>query len=212
MDMIETLIRTLEKIEAESQHGVPKPMRKALQAVFDLVGRFPLVLWDSPHATSLGKSLMLVVAYELYEEEEPLLQAAHLAYAYLRRGKDTAKDAEGVFEANKNLVVLLSELSDYLRHTVAMCYRGRNQHPSPEELTQSLSIANKRLPLLELMALEEIDNDLFEQRSDAYLIEREKFLAAEFQFVKEDVADAERLDAVMRRYIEHRMASGRLDF
>ncbi len=200
-NLSEVLVRIIQKVDHDIANGLTKNIRQAIWTAFEIVKADPLIFYHDKNAKLLGKTLMLVLLYNLSEDEEDLITAAHLSYFYLRQAKKQSETDKEILEINKNAVALLSEFSDYFRHTVAMCYRGQDQNPSPDAFQRSLSIADMRSPLLEFLLLEEINLLFTDYNNDEFLIDRENIVFSQNDTEDMDLEEARKLDQVILGYI-----------
>lgn len=203
---------SIQKINKDIAKGITKSLQQEIHQVYDLVKESPLILFKDAEACNLAKVLLYVLVYELSEDEEELITAAHLSYFYFRSANAHAQTNEQLLEANKYAVILLSEYADYFRHSVAQCFRGKNQKPTQEEFVKSLQTADMQLPRLELLLLEELNEKIDDYNNDEFLIERETVLFTEQELAAEDAEIARKLDEVLLGYIVKKIQLGELRF
>ena len=205
------MFSTLDRLKDAEVSADSRKRIHPLRALFELSKTDPLMLWHNPRIVEQADALLQFLAFELDDDEEALITAAHMAYFYYDQASRLNFSADELFHIRKNQVVLVETFADYFRHTVAMCYRGANQQTNRQGFVESLQIADQRtnwLSYLHLRQAAELNENL---AHDSYLIDVE---ATHTQLGLDSLVldEALLLHKVLVGYIAKRVQLGSFEF
>lgn len=151
--MVEKISLSVETILRDAERGARTKADPALKALYVNIKKSPFVLWDDSSVADLAKCCILMLHYDLFDDETTEIAIAHLAYVYVSRAIDLENARLKKGETNvdnfiriiKERVLLFELFAEYFRHSVAVFYQRNPFKVTPEELQKSLQITDLML-------------------------------------------------------------------
>lgn len=160
-----------------AQKGVRAKTDSVLIQLKEIIYKDPFVLWNEDESLiGLSKCCMLMVFYDLFDDEETEIALIQYAYVYLSRAYELQnigeeKITEKQFLVLRDRIALLDSYTDSFTHTIAGFYLKSGYKVGDDAYLGALQLANYKISnmiVFDIFSCESWAQDL---QNDEYLIE-----------------------------------------
>jgi len=205
-----------EAIE-QGQNGKIKDSNKALRKIYQILKKDPFILWDDVMVSQLGKAIIMMLHWDLIEEEEKNIGLALLSYLFISKGieREEKLHIEGnlceLFRLRKDRIILLKSSDDSFLDSLIAFYFADNKATNLDSYNEQRKAVLSRLPFLQLSDIYLIEQDYPNLRNDEFLLELANYIESDHpDFSNENLDEAFLLHKILYQQIYSKFKAGLL--
>ncbi len=192
--------------------------KEKLGQVWSIIRDDPFILWDEKDVRELGKSLIIMHHFELFDEENINISIAHLAYMYLTRAieliesqkQESDNEQEDFFEVFKDRIIVLSQFDDSFYESIKQFFIQQEKEYSKAEKQYIKKFVNDKIPVLVYYDIMNLDEHHIDISAEKYLSDTCHSIERKYEINKEELKEAKLLHHLLYNYIKTKVK--RLDF
>ncbi len=188
------------------QQGKIKSCKEKLRTIYSCIKENPSILWETPHIASMGKSIILMIHLDLFDDEEENIELAHWAYLFISKGlhqelSQPTPDTAKCFMLHRDRIILLKSFDDFFVDSLRAFYYSDKLNCDMDTYLEQRRVVLTRIPLLILSDIYEIEQMYENLNNDTYLLEVANYLEKELVVTKEELEEASLLHRVLYQYL-----------
>jgi hypothetical protein len=220
IDLKDQLKAAIETAYQLGKAGKRAKASKELRKIYELIVLNPFLFWEDVAISQLGKCFILILHYEIFDDEETNIRIAHYTYLFITRAIELIQNEPDLQENSKDRffliykdrILLVNTFSDSFTHTIARFFQKKDSKPTEEEIKASIQLANQSIPLIvqhDLLNLEILYDDF---KNDPFLIETANNLEARYSYDRNKINDAAVLHKLLYNSIRKKVLENDLVF
>ncbi len=188
------------------QQGKIKACKEQLQTIYSCIKGQPFLLWDTEFTASMGKAIVLMIHFDLIDDEDENINLAHWAYLFISKGintelQKTSPDNLKLFSFRKDRVILLKSFDDFFVDSLRTVYYSDNLTNDMDTYLEHRKVVLSRIPLLILSDIYHIEQQHPNLNNDTYLLEVANYLEQDMEITTEELKEGNLLHQVLFQYI-----------
>ncbi|WP_372756114.1 hypothetical protein [Labilibaculum sp.] len=205
----------LEAIE-NGQQGKVKACNENLRSIYKTLKNEPFILWEDVLISQLGKAIIMMLHFDLIDDEEQNIGLAHLSYLFITRGIEQEEklaqelDTCELFRLRKDRVVLMKSFDDSFVDSLQEFYFSDTKAKNLDEYNEQRKTVLSRLPYLQFADIHLIEQDYSNLRNDEYLLEIANFIEHENEISKENLKEGLLLHKILYKHTYQKLKEGKL--
>ncbi|RUT80015.1 hypothetical protein [Ancylomarina longa] len=199
------------------QNGKIRDSKIALRKIYQILKKDPFILWEDIMVSQLGKSIIMMIHWDLLEEEEENIGLALLSYLYISKGikreenLNSEVDLCELFRLRKDRIILLKSCDDSFVDSLISFYFADKKATNLDTYNEQRKAVLSRLPYLQLSDIYLIEQDYPNLRNDEFLLELANYIESDHQdFSNENLKEAFLLHKVLYQQIYANLKDGKL--
>lgn len=198
------------------QEGKIGASKKALNLIYSSLKENPFLLWDDVLISQLGKAIIMMIHWDLIEDEDENIGLAHLAYIFLSKGieKEESMQPESdlceLFRIRKDRVILLKSFDDFFVDSLQDFYFADNKAQDLDAYNEQRKAVLSRMPYMQFSDIYLIEQDYPNLRDDEFLLEVANFLEHDTDFTNENLKEAFLLHKILYKHTIEKVKKGEL--
>jgi hypothetical protein len=198
------------------QEGKIGASKKALNLIYTSLKENPFLLWDDILISQLGKAIIMMIHWDLIEDEDENIGLAHLAYIFLSKGieKEESMQPESdlceLFRIRKDRVILLKSFDDFFVDSLQDFYFAENKAQDLEAYNEQRKAVLSRMPYMQFSDIYLIEQDYPNLRDDEFLLELANLLEHDTEFTNENLKEAFLLHKILYKHTIEKVKKGEL--
>lgn len=203
---VEDLRATITEAIELGQNGKIRDGKLALRKIYQSIKKDPFVLWDDSFVSQLGKAIIMMIHWDLIEDEEENMGLAHLAYLYISKAIEKEEslkpesDACELFRLRKDRIIVLKSFDDFFVDSLMSFYFAENKAPDLDTYNEQRKAVLSRLPFMQLSEIYKIEQDYPNLRDDEFLLELSNYIEHDNEFTNENLKEALLLHQILYKY------------
>ena len=204
-----------EAIE-NGQNGKIKASKAALHVIYDEIKKDPFVLWEDTFVSQLGKALIMMIHWDLIDDEDENIGLAHLAYLYISKAieKEESIQPESdmceLFRLRKDRIIVMKSFDDFFVESLQSFYFADNKAEDLDTYNEQRKAVLSRLPFMQFSDIYLIEQDYPNLRDDEFLLELANFIEHDQEFTNENLKEAFLLHKILYKYTYEQLKKGEL--
>ncbi len=209
----ETVLQALEL----GREGKIRACNEKLRIIYSTLKTDPLMLWEDDHISHLGKSLLLMLHFDLIDDEEKSIGLALLAYLFLSKGIQNEeqmpeRNLNELFRIRKDRVLLLNNFDDFFVDVLQEIYFANEKATNQEIYNEQRKAVLSRVPLIQFSDIYDIEQDFPNLKDDEFLLDAVNFIEAEKEITSEDIKEAHLLHAILFKQNLRKLKDQKLNY
>lgn len=210
----ELILQAIEK----GQNGKIRACNKDLNAIYKSIKKDPFLLWDDVAISQLGKAIIMMLHFDLIDEEEKNIGLAHLSYLFITRGIEREEslapeeDPSELFRLRKDRIILLKSCDDSFVDSLQEFYFSDSEAEDLDTYNQQRKAVLARLPYLQFADIHLIEQDYNNLRDDEYLLETANYIENENEISDENLKEGLLLLKILYKHTYQQLKEGKLHF
>ncbi|MDQ1771436.1 hypothetical protein GQR60_10010 [Labilibaculum sp. A4] len=207
----------LQAIE-KGQNGKIRACNKDLNAIYLILKKDPFLLWDDTAISQLGKAIIMMLHFDLIDDEEQNIGLAHLSYLFITRGIEKEEnlapeeDPAELFRLRKDRVILMKSCDDSFVDSLQEFYFADSKAKDLDEYNDQRKAVLSRLPYLIFADIHLIEQEYQNLRDDAYLLETANFIEYENEMSDENLQEGLLLHKILYKHTYQKLKNGELNY
>jgi hypothetical protein len=201
-----------------AQDGKMKAGREALRSVYQCMKENPFLLWDDVHVSQLGKAIIIMIHWDLIDEEEENIGLAHLAYLYLSKAimeeekKHPEVDTCELFRLRKDRIIVLKSFDDFFVDSLIDFYFSDQKAENLDDYNEQRKAVLSRMPLMQFADIYLIEQDYPNLRDDEFLLDLANYIEADEEVNEENLKEAFLLQKILFKHTYDKVKNKTLIF
>ena len=198
------------------QNGKIKASKVALHAIYDKIKEDPFILWEDSFVSQLGKALIMMIHWDLIDDEDENIGLAHLAYLFISKAieKEESQHPENdiceLFRLRKDRIIVMKSFDDFFVESLQSFYFADNTVPDLETKNEQRKAVLSRLPFMQFSDIYLIEQDYPNLRDDEFLLELANYIEHDQEFTNENLKEAFLLHKILYKYTYEQLKKGEL--
>jgi len=193
---VEQLRATISEAIELGQNGKIRAGKEALRFIYKEIKEDPFVLWNDAFVSQLGKSIIMMIHWDLIDEEEENIGLAHLAYLYISKAIEAEEkrspevDTCELFRLRKDRIIVMKSFDDFFVDSLQDFYFSDNKAGDLDTHNEQRKIVLARLPFMQFSDIYHIEQDYPNLRDDEFLLDLANYIEHEQEFTNEHLKEA----------------------
>ncbi|MBN2596315.1 hypothetical protein [Labilibaculum sp.] len=207
----------LQAIE-KGQNGKIRACNKDLNAIYLILKKDPFLLWDDTAISQLGKAIIMMLHFDLIDDEEQNIGLAHLSYLFITRGIEKEEnlapeeDPAELFRLRKDRIILMKSCDDSFVDSLQEFYFADNKAKDLDEYNDQRKAVLSRLPYLIFADIHLIEQEYQNLRDDVYLLETANFIEHENEMSDENLQEGLLLHKILYKHTYQKLKNEELHY
>ncbi|PKQ64230.1 hypothetical protein BZG02_05255 [Labilibaculum filiforme] len=208
---------TVQAIE-KGQNGKIRACKKDLNTIYMILKKDPFLLWDDNAISQLGKAIIMMLHFDLIDDEEQNIGLAHLSYLYISKGieqEESLSPEENpaeLFRLRKDRVILMKSCDDSFVDSLQEFYFADSKAKDLDEYNEQRKAVLSRLPYLQFADIHLIEQEYKNLKDDVYLLETANYIEHENNISNENLKEGLLLHKILYKHTHQKLREGRLLF
>jgi hypothetical protein len=207
----------LEAIE-NGQQGKVRACNENLRAIYARLKNEPFIFWEDALISQLGKAIIMMLHFDLIDDEEQNIGLAHLSYLFISRGILREKsltpepDTSELFRLRKDRIILMKSFDDSFVDSLQEFYFSNTKAKDLDEYNEQRKAVLSRLPYLQFADIHLIEQDYNNLKNDEYLLEIANLIEHENEISEENLKEGFLLHKILYKHTYQKLKDGKLLF
>lgn len=203
---VEKLRATISEAIELGKNGKIRTGKEALKIIYQEIKNNPFVLWEDSFVSQLGKSIIMMIHWDLIDEEEENIGLAHLAYLYISKAIDKEEnlqpetDSCELFRLRKDRIIVMKSFDDFFVDSLQDFYFSDNKANNLDSHNQQRKIVLARIPFMQFSDIYNIEQDYPNLRDDEFLLDLANYIEHEQEFTNENLKEAFLLHKILFKH------------
>jgi hypothetical protein len=210
----ELILQAIEK----GQNGKIRACNKDLNAIYKSIKKDPFLLWEDASISQLGKAIIMMLHFDLIDDEEKNIGLAHLSYLFITRGIEKEEslapeeDPAELFRMRKDRIILLKSCDDSFVDSLQEFYFADSKAEDLDTNNDQRKAVLSRLPYLQFADIHLIEQEYENLRNDEYLLETANFIEYENEIGDENLQEGLLLQKILYKHTHQKLKEGKLHY
>lgn len=210
----ELILQAIEK----GQNGKIRACKEDLHSIYKWIKKEPFLLWDDVAISQLGKAIIMMLHFDLIDDEEQNIGLAHLSFLFVTRGIKREEslapeeDTDELFRLRKDRIILMKSCDDSFVDSLQEFYFSDSKAKDLDTHNEQRKAVLSRLPYLQFADIHLIEQDYKNLRDDEYLLEIANFIEHENEISDENLKEGLLLHKILYKHIYQKLKNGILHY
>lgn len=219
--MTERIAQLRELIKSaidNGQNGKIKESTTALRKIYSALKKDPLLLWDDSFVSQLGKSIIMMIHWDLIDDEDENIGLAHLAYLFISKAIEREENMQPeidkceLFRLRKDRIIVLKSFDDFFVESLQSFYFADNKANDLDTYNEQRKAVLSRLPYMQFSDIYLLEQDYPNLRDDEYLLEVSNLIEHNQEFTSENLNEAFLLHKILYKFTYEQLKKGELTY
>ena len=198
------------------QNGKIRACKSALRQIYKSIKEDPFLLWNDTFVSQLGKSIIMMIHWDLIDDEEENIGLAHLAYLYISKGIEkeeslqSGSDTCELFRLRKDRIIVLKSFDDFFVDSLQEFYFADNKANNRDTYNEQRKAVLSRMPYMQFSDIYLIEQDYPNLRDDEFLLDLANFIEHDNEFTDENLKEAFLLHKILYKHTFEKLKKGEL--
>ena len=215
-DRIEKFRELVTEAIENGQNGKIKASKVALHSIYDEIKIDPFILWEDSFVSQLGKALIMMIHWDLIDDEDENIGLAHLAYLYISKAIEKEENLQPendkceLFRLRKDRIIVMKSFDDFFVESLQSFYFADNKAADLDTYNEQRKAVLSRLPFMQFSDIYLIEQDYPNLRDDEFLLELANFIEHDQEFTNEHLKEAFLLHKILYKFTYEQLKKGEL--
>lgn len=213
---VDNLRATISEAIELGQNGKIRAGKIALKTIYQEIKKDPFVLWNDTFISQLGKSIIIMIHWDLIDDEEENIGLAHLAYLYISKAIEQEEnlhsetDSCELFRLRRDRIIIMKSFDDFFVDSLQDFYFSDNKADNLDSHNQQRKIVLARIPFMQFSDIYNIEQDYPNLRDDEFLLDLANYIEHEQEFTDENLKEAFLLHKILFKHTYEKLKNGKL--
>ncbi|WP_421919056.1 hypothetical protein [Marinifilum sp.] len=198
------------------QNGKIKACKSTLREIYAEIKSDPFLLWDDTYVSQVGKAIIMMIHWDLIEDEDENIGLAHLAYLFISKAieKEESLKPESdkceLFRLRKDRIIIMKSFDDFFVESLQNFYFADHKASDLDTYNEQRKAVLSRLPFMQFSDIYLIEQDYPNLRDDEFLLELANMIEHEQEFTNENLKEAFLLHKILYKHTYEQLKEGEL--
>ncbi|MDQ2179048.1 hypothetical protein [Marinifilum sp. D714] len=213
---IEELRELVSAAIENGQSGKIKACKSALNDIYTTIKNDPFLLWEDSYVSQLGKAIIMMIHWDMIDDEDENIGLAHLAYLYISKAieKEESLQSESdnceLFRLRKDRIIIMKSFDDFFVESLQNFYFADNKATNLDTYNEQRKAVLSRLPFMQFSDIYLIEQDYPNLRDDEFLLELANLIEHDQEFTNENLNEAFLLHKILYKFTYEQLKKGEL--
>ena len=215
---IEELRELVSAAIENGQNGKIKACKTALRDIYSSIKNDPFLLWEDSYVSQLGKAIIMMIHWDMIDDEDENIGLAHLAYLYIGKAieKEESLQPESdkceLFRLRKDRIIVMKSFDDFFVESLQNFYFADNKATDLDTYNEQRKAVLSRLPFMQFSDIYLIEQDYPNLRDDEFLLELANMIEHDQEFTNENLKEAFLLHKILYKHTYEQLKKGELTY
>jgi hypothetical protein len=216
MTNIEEVRELISTAIENGQSGKIKVCKSALRDIYSRIKKDPFLLWEDSYVSQLGKSIIMMIHWDLIDDEDENIGLAHLAYLYISKGIEREENLQPesdnceLFRLRKDRIIVLKSFDDFFVESLQNFYFADNKTSDLDTHNEQRKAVLSRMPFMQFSDIYLIEQHYPNLRDDEFLLDLANFIEHDQEFTNEHLKEAFLLHKILYKHTYEQLKKGEL--
>ncbi|MCY1633594.1 hypothetical protein [Marinifilum sp. D737] len=215
--MIQNIEEFRELISAaieNGQNGKIKACKSALRNIYSSIKNNPFLLWEDSYVSQLGKAIIMMIHWDMIDDEDENIGLAHLAYLYISKAIEKEENIQPesdkceLFRLRKDRIIIMKSFDDFFVESLQNFYFADNKATDLDTYNEQRKAVLSRLPFMQFSDIYLIEQDYPNLRDDEFLLELANMIEHDQEFTNENLNEAFLLHKILYKFTYEELKKG----
>ncbi|GAB7086159.1 hypothetical protein [Marinifilum fragile] len=196
------------------QSGKIKACKSALRNIYSTIKNDPFLLWEDSYVSQLGKAIIMMIHWDMFDDEDENIGLAHLAYLYISKAIDKEESLQPesdnceLFRLRKDRIIIMKSFDDFFVESLQNFYFADNKATDLDTYNEQRKAVLSRLPFMQFSDIYLIEQDYPNLRDDEFLLELANMIEHDQEFTNENLNEAFLLHKILYKFTYEELKKG----
>ncbi|PXY02874.1 hypothetical protein DF185_01915 [Marinifilum breve] len=213
---IEELRELVSAAIDNGQSGKIKACKSALRDIYSIIKNDPFLLWEDSYVSQLGKAIIMMIHWDMIDDEDENIGLAHLAYLYISKAIEKEENLQPesdkceLFRLRKDRIIIMKSFDDFFVESLQNFYFADNKATDLDTYNEQRKAVLSRLPFMQFSDIYLIEQDYPNLRDDEFLLELANMIEHDQEFTNENLKEAFLLHKILYKFTYEELKKGEL--
>lgn len=213
---IEELRELVSAAIDNGQSGKIKACKSALRDIYSTIKKDPFLLWEDSYVSQLGKAIIMMIHWDMIDDEDENIGLAHLAYLYISKAIEKEENIQPesdkceLFRLRKDRIIIMKSFDDFFVESLQNFYFADNKATDLDSYNEQRKAVLSRLPFMQFSDIYLIEQDYPNLRDDEFLLELANMIEHDQEFTNENLKEAFLLHKILYKFTYEELKKGEL--
>ena len=198
------------------QNGKIKASKSALRDIYSTIKNNPFLLWEDSYVSQLGKAIIMMIHWDMIDDEDENIGLAHLAYLYISKAIEKEENIQPesdkceLFRLRKDRIIIMKSFDDFFVESLQNFYFADNKATDLDTYNEQRKAVLSRLPFMQFSDIYLIEQDYPNLRDDEFLLELANMIEHDQEFTNENLNEAFLLHKILYKFTYEELKKGEL--
>ncbi|WP_282014314.1 hypothetical protein [Marinifilum flexuosum] len=196
------------------QNGKIKASKSALRDIYSTIKNNPFLLWEDSYVSQLGKAIIMMIHWDMIDDEDENIGLAHLAYLYISKAIEKEENIQPesdkceLFRLRKDRIIIMKSFDDFFVESLQNFYFADNKATDLDTYNEQRKAVLSRLPFMQFSDIYLIEQDYPNLRDDEFLLELANMIEHDQEFTNENLNEAFLLHKILYKFTYEELKKG----